>query len=119
MIDAPFFQAGLAGYSDAAMRLVARRHGAPYAITEAMTRYASTPKDVRATFSAEAARANIQLAMLLLDRGQVAAAEQVTHRLGRHEVAIRHDEQLRRDAAISGRSAARGRGTPRCRTRPS
>lgn len=35
-IDAPFFQAGLAGYSDAAMRLVARRHGAPYAITEAM-----------------------------------------------------------------------------------
>ena len=34
--DAPFFQAGLAGYSDAAMRLVARKHGAPYAITEAM-----------------------------------------------------------------------------------
>ncbi|MCX5660242.1 MAG: tRNA-dihydrouridine synthase [Planctomycetota bacterium] len=32
----PFFQAGLAGYSDAAMRLIARRHGAPYAITEAM-----------------------------------------------------------------------------------
>ena len=31
-----FFQAGLAGYSDAAMRLVARRHGCPYAITEAM-----------------------------------------------------------------------------------
>src|SRR5688572_25384134 len=35
-IDAPFFQAGLAGYSDAAMRLVARRHGAPFAVTEAM-----------------------------------------------------------------------------------
>jgi len=35
-LDAPFFQAGLAGYSDAAMRLVARRHGAPYCITEAM-----------------------------------------------------------------------------------
>lgn len=35
-IDAPFYQAGLAGYSDAAMRLVARRHGAPYAVTEAM-----------------------------------------------------------------------------------
>jgi nifR3 family TIM-barrel protein len=34
--EAPFFQAGLAGYSDAAMRVVARRHGAPYAITEAM-----------------------------------------------------------------------------------
>src|SRR5262245_18928585 len=35
-LDAPFFQAGLAGYSDAAMRLVARRHGAPFAVTEAM-----------------------------------------------------------------------------------
>jgi nifR3 family TIM-barrel protein len=34
--DAPFFQAGLAGYSDTAMRLIARRHGAPYCITEAM-----------------------------------------------------------------------------------
>ena len=28
--DAPFFQAGLAGYSDAAMRLIARRHGSPW-----------------------------------------------------------------------------------------
>jgi len=35
-LDAPFFQAGLAGYSDGAMRLVARRHGCPYAVTEAM-----------------------------------------------------------------------------------
>jgi len=35
-LDAPFFQAGLAGYSDAAMRMIARRHGCPYCITEAM-----------------------------------------------------------------------------------
>ena len=35
-LDAPFFQAGLAGYSDAAMRLVARRHGCPFCVTEAM-----------------------------------------------------------------------------------
>ena len=35
-VDAPFYQAGLAGYSDAAMRMVARRHGCPYCITEAM-----------------------------------------------------------------------------------
>jgi len=35
-IDAPFYQAGLAGYSDAAMRLIARRHGCPYCVTEAM-----------------------------------------------------------------------------------
>lgn len=32
----PFFQAGLAGYSDAAMRLVARRLGAPCCVTEAL-----------------------------------------------------------------------------------
>ncbi len=35
-LDAPFFQAGLAGYSDTAMRLIARRHGAPFCVTEAM-----------------------------------------------------------------------------------
>ncbi len=34
--DAPFFQAGLAGYSDAAMRLIARRHGCPCCVTEAL-----------------------------------------------------------------------------------
>jgi nifR3 family TIM-barrel protein len=32
----PFCQAGLAGYSDRAMRLVARKHGCPYAVTEAL-----------------------------------------------------------------------------------
>ncbi len=35
-VDAPFYQAGLAGYSDGAMRTVAREHGCPYCITEAM-----------------------------------------------------------------------------------
>ena len=34
--DAPFFQAGLAGYSDSAMRLIARRHGCPFCVTEAL-----------------------------------------------------------------------------------
>jgi tRNA-dihydrouridine synthase len=34
--DAPFFQAGLAGYSDGAMRLVARSQGAPFCVTEAL-----------------------------------------------------------------------------------
>lgn len=34
--DAPFFQAGLAGYSDGAMRIVARRQGCPYCVSEAL-----------------------------------------------------------------------------------
>ncbi|MDX2116422.1 MAG: tRNA-dihydrouridine synthase family protein [Planctomycetota bacterium] len=34
--DAPFFQAGLAGYSDAPMRIIARRHGCPCCVTEAL-----------------------------------------------------------------------------------
>jgi len=34
--DAPFFQAGLAGYSDAAMRIIAREQGCPYCVTEAL-----------------------------------------------------------------------------------
>ena len=35
-LTSPFCQAGLAGYSDRAMRLVARRRGCPYAVTEAL-----------------------------------------------------------------------------------
>ena len=34
--DAPFYQAGLAGYSDGAMRLIARQSGCPFCITEAL-----------------------------------------------------------------------------------
>ena len=35
-LSIPFCQAGLAGYSDRAMRVVARRRGCPYAVTEAL-----------------------------------------------------------------------------------
>ncbi|MGA2582412.1 MAG: tRNA-dihydrouridine synthase [Tepidisphaeraceae bacterium] len=35
-LASPICQAGLAGYSDRAMRLVARRRGCPYAVTEAL-----------------------------------------------------------------------------------
>src|SRR5438477_5554672 len=35
-LDAPICQAGLAGYSDRAMRVVARRRGCPYAVTESL-----------------------------------------------------------------------------------
>src|SRR5882672_10991335 len=35
-LPAPFCQAGLAGYSDRAMRLTARRRGCSYAVTEAL-----------------------------------------------------------------------------------
>ena len=35
-LSEPFCQAGLAGYSDRAMRLAARRRGCPYAVTEAL-----------------------------------------------------------------------------------
>ncbi len=34
--DVPFYQAGLAGYSDGAMRLIARRHGCPFCVTESL-----------------------------------------------------------------------------------
>src|SRR5579862_4224451 len=35
-LASPICQAGLAGYSDRAMRVVARRRGCPYAVTEAL-----------------------------------------------------------------------------------
>ncbi len=46
--DAPFYQAGLAGYSDAAMRITARRHGCPFCMTEAiLDRMVITPGKAR------------------------------------------------------------------------
>lgn len=36
LAETPFYQAGLQGYSDAAMRIIARRLGAPYCVTESM-----------------------------------------------------------------------------------
>ena len=43
--DAPFFQAGLAGYSDAAMRLIARRHGSPYCVPSVFI-YVNTQRSI-------------------------------------------------------------------------
>ena len=38
----PFFQAGLQGYSDASMRIIARRLGAPFCVTEALADHVLT-----------------------------------------------------------------------------
>ena len=35
-LDVPFVQAAMSGYSDLAMRRLARRHGAPYTLNEVM-----------------------------------------------------------------------------------
>jgi len=46
--DAPFYQAGLAGYSDVAMRMIARKHGCPFCMTEALLdRMVITPGKAR------------------------------------------------------------------------
>ena len=58
--DAPFYQAGLAGYSDAAMRIIARRQGCPYCMTEALLdRMLLTPGKARGQADPAVLRANV------------------------------------------------------------
>jgi len=66
-----------------------------WTLTDALTRYASTPKPDRAKFSNLAARANIQLAVLFLDANQIAAAQTTIKWLSRHDPATRADPTLR------------------------
>ena len=58
--DAPFYQAGLAGYSDAAMRITARRHGCPFCMTEAiLDRMVITPGKARSKADLAVIRDNV------------------------------------------------------------
>ncbi|MEI8196782.1 MAG: hypothetical protein WCI73_12860, partial [Phycisphaerae bacterium] len=66
-----------------------------WTLADAMTRYATTPKPDRQKFSNLAAKANIQLTMLLLDAGQIDGALKVIKMINRHEVAVRNDAHLR------------------------
>lgn len=65
-----------------------------WTMADSMTRYATTPKPDRTKFSLLAAKANIQLSVLLLDAGQIDAAQKVVKMLTRHDVAIRNDATL-------------------------
>ena len=66
-----------------------------WTLADAMTRYATTPKVDRLKFSNLAAKANVQLTMLLLEAGQIDGALKVSKMINRHEVAVRHDDRLR------------------------
>lgn len=72
-----------------------------WTMADAMTHYATTPKPDRQRFAALAAKANIQLTMLLLDAGQIDGAQRMMKMLARHDVAIRNDPQLRPQAALA------------------
>ncbi len=59
--------------------------GALWTIANAMSRTVSTPRPSRIHYSAIAARANMQLTLLLLDRDQLVAAQELQKLIGYHE----------------------------------
>src|SRR5690606_32079851 len=69
--------------------------GALWTITNAMSRLAVTPKPERIRYSGIAARANSQLAILLLEADQVDAADSIIRQVGYHEGWLKGDRHMR------------------------
>ncbi len=65
-----------------------------WAMTNIMSKLAVTPKPDRIRYSGIAARANMQLALLLLDADQVEAAEGMVRQIGYHEGWLRSDKRV-------------------------
>jgi hypothetical protein len=93
-------QKALAALQDATDINVPMQVAALWTLSDGMARQAATPKVDRPKFSLIAARANIQLCLLLLDADQVAAAQAAAKLLARHDGAIRSDPALRGQAAM-------------------
>jgi hypothetical protein len=73
--------------------------GALWTITNAMSRMAVTPKPERIRYDGIAARANMQLALLLLEADQVEAAEAIIRQVGYHEGWLKSDPDTRAQIA--------------------
>ncbi len=91
-------QKALAAYQDAIDIKSPTQVAALWTMADGLARQISTPKSERPKFAAIAARANIQLCMLLLDLNQVSAAQSIAKLLGRHEGTIHADAALHAQA---------------------
>jgi hypothetical protein len=69
--------------------------GALWTITNAMSKLAVTPKPERIRYSGIAARANTQLAILLLQADQIEAADSIIRQVGYHEGWLKSDPHIR------------------------
>lgn len=70
-----------------------------WTMTNQMSKMAVTPKPERIRYSGIAARANMQLALLLLDRDQIDAAEGLMRQIGYHEGWLKGDTKTRSEIA--------------------
>jgi hypothetical protein len=96
----PTAQKAIAALQDATDLNVPMQVAALWTLSDGMARQAATPKADRPKFAMIAARANIQLCLLLLEVDQVAAAEAAAKLLARHEGSIRSDPTLHGQAAM-------------------
>ena len=69
--------------------------GALWTIANQISRMAATPKPERIRYDAIAAKANMQLALLLLEADQVDAAQSITRQIAYHEGWLKSDPETR------------------------
>ena len=73
--------------------------GALWSLSNIMARTAVTPKADRIRYDAIAAKANMQLALLMLNVDQIAAAESILKQIGYHEGWLKSDPATRQKIA--------------------
>lgn len=69
--------------------------GALWSIANVMARTSVTPKDDRIRYDGIAAKANMQLALILLQADQIQAADAITHQVAYHEGWLKNDPDTR------------------------
>ncbi len=85
--------------------------GALWTLANAMARTSVTPKPERIRYDGIAAKANMQLALLLLDADQVDAAQAIIKQIGYHEGWIKSDKSADGDATRGRIAQVRARVT--------
>jgi hypothetical protein len=85
----------VAGYMKGMDRKSATQVGALWTIANAMSRMAVTPKPERIRYDGIAARANMQLCLILLEADQVEAAQGMIRQIAYHEGWLKNDAATR------------------------
>jgi len=91
----PVANKAVAAYIAVMDKRSATQVGGLWTISNIMARTSVTPKEDRIRYDAIAARANMQLALLMLDVDQVAAAESIIKQIGYHEGWLKKDATTR------------------------
>jgi len=91
----PVAHRAVKAYADGMDKKSPTQVGALWSIANTMARTSVTPKEDRIRYDGIAARANMQVALLLLQADQVTAADAITHQVAYHEGWLKSDPATR------------------------